>query len=115
MIPSLHGSLLTFWLGPKRMPALAGSIKCVTGFGAGDRANTTRLLVPQLVGSGTPTRFGAKSYVSVSEPPLVGLPSTAYHWRSTGAIGVDTHVDVNVRPWLPERAVLKLARVRSAK
>src|SRR5438034_11077944 len=49
-------------------------------------------------------------------PPAVGSPSVAYHCRSTTVSGTPALLHAkNVSPWLSERAVLKLARVRSAK
>src|SRR5207302_11267264 len=51
-------------------------------------------------------------------PPLVravGSPSVAYHWRSTAVSGTPVLLQMNVAPWSPERAVLKLASVRSLK
>src|SRR5713226_2939965 len=52
----------------------------------------------------------------VSRPvPVVGFPSTAYHWRSTAVSGTPMLLQRNVAPWSPERAVLKLTSVRSLK
>src|SRR5258708_1278385 len=48
-------------------------------------------------------------------PPFVGSPSIAYHCRSTTASGTPVLLQVNVAPWSSERAVLKVASVRSAK
>src|SRR4029077_15958122 len=48
-------------------------------------------------------------------PPLVRSPSVAYHWRSTAASGTPVLLQRNDAPWSPERAVLKLTRVRSLK
>src|SRR5215831_11578068 len=51
-------------------------------------------------------------------PPFVGSPSVAYHWRSTDPSGTAVLLHgggANVTPWSPERAVLKLATVRSLK
>src|SRR6267378_3082987 len=48
-------------------------------------------------------------------PPLVGSPSVAYHWRSTAVSGTPALLQRNDAPWSPERAVLKLASVRSLK
>src|SRR5947209_20578290 len=46
---------------------------------------------------------------------VVGFPSTAYHWRSTAASGTPALLQRNDAPWSTERAVLKLASVRSLK
>src|SRR5712692_2139489 len=48
-------------------------------------------------------------------PPFVGSPSVAYHWRSTAVSGTPVLLQTKVAPWSSERAVLKLARVRSLK
>src|SRR5205807_8555704 len=48
-------------------------------------------------------------------PPLVGSPSVEYHWRSTAVSGTPVLLQTKLVPWSPERAVLKLASVRSLK
>jgi hypothetical protein len=48
-------------------------------------------------------------------PPLVGSPSVVYHWRSTSESGTPVLLHVKVLPPSPDRAVPKLARLRSAK
>src|SRR5438105_12448618 len=47
--------------------------------------------------------------------PVGGLPSTAYHCRSTAVSGTPVLLQMKDVPWSPDRAVLKLARVRSLK
>src|SRR5437867_7691714 len=48
-------------------------------------------------------------------PPDLGSPSIAYHWRSTTVSGTPVLLHWKVVPWSSDRAVEKLARVRSAK
>jgi len=63
-----------------------------------------------------PGRFCSTwSYAMNRLPPLVGSPSTAYHCRSTTTLGTPVHVPTKVVPWSEERAVEKLAAVRSLK
>src|SRR5712692_4469584 len=59
--------------------------------------------------------FPTSSFVRYNEPPAVGSPSSAYHCRSTPASGTPVLLHVNVLPRSSERAVLKLARLRSLK
>src|SRR5438105_4379272 len=47
--------------------------------------------------------------------PVLGLPSIAYHCRSTAASGTPVGLHVNESPSSSERAVLKLTSVKSLK
>src|SRR6266851_6269100 len=103
MIPSLASQgLLSVCTGPNSVPAVAATPM-------GDRAKT-RMLSVHACGFGKGVTLGGTLYANVIEPPAVGLPSTAYHWRSSGVVVTPAHVEgTKVRPWSDERAVAKLA------
>src|SRR2546428_2817432 len=117
MIPSSHERvLLTFFAGPKRIPAVDPPA------GVGDRYIASTLLPTPETGHETapgPISSLTKNMLwpaPLPRPvPVVGSPSTAYHCRSTAVSGTPVLLQTNVVPSSGERAVLKLMSVRSLK